>query len=98
MVTFGNASGPVAPFSPFILAAKNLTVSRPNSANYVQTKEEFQPVAQELMRLLATGELKISISKMYELKDAGKAHLDLEVCMKGDRTDCRGGGLLASWC
>jgi hypothetical protein len=46
---------------------------------YIQTKEEFDYYATELMRLLSNGELKITISNIYDLKDVGKAHTDLEV-------------------
>jgi len=46
---------------------------------YIQTKEEFGYYAGELMRILSTGELKITISEIYDLKDAGKAQTALEV-------------------
>ena len=35
--------------------------------------------ATELMELLSSGKLKITISQIYDLKDAAKAHTDLEV-------------------
>ena len=39
MVTYGNASGPVDPFSPGILAAKgSLFVTRPTLAHYTRTR------------------------------------------------------------
>jgi NADPH:quinone reductase len=78
MITFGNASGPVPPFAPLILAPKCLKVCRPNSGVYIQTKEEFDFYASELMRLLSNGHLKITISKVYELERARDAHMDLE--------------------
>jgi NADPH:quinone reductase len=79
MITFGNASGPVPPFSPLILSAKCLKVCRPVMGVYIQTKEEFDYYAGQLMTLLSSGHLKINISKVYDLKDAAKAHADLEV-------------------
>jgi NADPH:quinone reductase len=79
MVTFGNASGPVPPFAPLELSSKCLTVTRPNARVYVQTKEEFAFYAGETMKLLSSGGLKVDVSKVYDLKDAAKAHLDLEV-------------------
>jgi len=42
MVTFGNASGPVDPFSPLVLNQKgSLYVTRPNLGNYTATREEL---------------------------------------------------------
>lgn len=79
MVSFGNASGAVPPFSPLVLSPKCLKVCRPTTGVYIQTKEEFDYYAGELMKLLSTGELKITISQVYGLKDAAEAHTDLEV-------------------
>jgi NADPH:quinone reductase len=79
MITFGNASGPVPPFAPLILSPKSLKVCRPNMGVYIKTKEEFDFYAGEVMKLLSNGHLKITISKVYDLKDAGKAQSDLEV-------------------
>jgi NADPH2:quinone reductase len=79
MITFGNASGAVPPFAPLVLSSKSLKVCRPNSGVYIQTKEEFDKYATELMDLLSSGKLKITISKIYDMKDVAKAHNDLEV-------------------
>ena len=84
MITFGNASGAVPPFAPLVLSAKCLKVCRPNSGVYVQEKEEFEFYANELMELLSNGHLKITISKVYDLKDAAIAHTDLEVTVALD--------------
>jgi NADPH2:quinone reductase len=80
MVTFGNASGPVPPFSPLELSAKSLTVTRPKAGVYVETKEEFAFYAGETMEMLSNGSLKIDVSKVYDLKDVGQAHEDIQVC------------------
>lgn len=79
MISFGNASGAVPPFAPLVLSPKCLKVCRPNAGVYIQTKEEFDYYATELMHLLSNGHLKVTISSVYDLKDAGKAHSDLEV-------------------
>jgi len=94
MISFGNASGPVPPFSPLVLSSKCLKVCRPVSGVYIQTREEFDYYATELMRLLSNGELKITISKIYDLEDVGKAHTDLEVPSFLDKLIFRGGRLL----
>jgi NADPH:quinone reductase len=79
MVSFGNASGAVPPFAPLVLSPKCLKVCRPIIGVYIQTKEEFSYYADELMKLLSNGDLKITISQVYELKDAAQAHANLEV-------------------
>ena len=78
-MTFGNASGPVPPFSPLELASKCVSVIRPMTRVYVQTKEEFAHYAGEVMKLLSNGGLKIDVSKVYDLTEAGHAHEDLQV-------------------
>jgi NADPH2:quinone reductase len=90
MISFGNASGPVPPIDPLSLSSKCLKVCRPTSGGYIQTKEEFDYYAGELMKLLSKGELKITISKIYDLKDAGQAHSDLEVLDLTTLTDFQG--------
>lgn len=90
MISFGNASGPVPPFSPLILSSKCLKVCRPVAGVYVQKKEEFEYYAGELMKLLSSGQLKITISKIYELKDAAQAHSDLEVTSDEISTNLQG--------
>ena len=56
MVTYGNASGPVDPFSPAILAAKgSLFVTRPVLAHYTRTAEELQETADDLFAGAAVG-------------------------------------------
>jgi len=63
LVTFGNASGPVPPFAPLKLAAKNLKVCRPVLNNYIATKEEMQGYSAELMDLHSKGAFKLEIWK-----------------------------------
>jgi len=46
---------------------------------YIQTKEEFDLYATELMHLLSNGHFKVTVSKVYDLKDAAQAQSDLEV-------------------
>ena len=90
MISFGNASGPVPPFSLSALSSKCLKVCRPVAGVYVQKKEEFEFYARELMQLLTKGKLKITISRIYELKDAAQAHSDLEVSSDEISTNSQG--------
>jgi NADPH2:quinone reductase len=74
MVTFGNASGPVEPFSPSILAAKgSLFVTRPTLTHYTRTPAELQATADDLFAVVASGAVKIAVNQRYALKDAAKA-------------------------
>jgi NADPH2:quinone reductase len=74
MVSFGNSSGPVAPFPLGWLAAKgSLFVTRPTVAHYTRTREELQQAADELFAVLQSGAVKVAINQGFALKDAGKA-------------------------
>ena len=75
MVTYGNASGPVDPFSPAILASKgSLFVTRPTLAHYTRTAQEMQDTADDLFQVIESGAVKIAINQRFALKDAAKAH------------------------
>ena len=74
MATYGNASGPVDPFAPSILAAKgSLFVTRPTLAHYTRTQAELQETADDVFAVLASGAVKIAINQRYALADAAKA-------------------------
>ncbi len=78
MVTYGNASGPVDPFPPSILAAKgSLLVTRPTLASFVRTQAELQETADDLFAVIESGAVKIAINQRYALKDAAQAQDDL---------------------
>lgn len=75
MVTYGNASGPVDPFSPSLLAAKgSLFVTRPVLAHYTSTAEELQATADDLFGIIGSGAIRVAINQRFALKEAAKAH------------------------
>ena len=77
-VSFGNASGPVPPFSPAILAQKgSLYMTRPTLFNFVDTPESLRKVASEVMGLVKKGTINISINNRYPLAEAAQSHADL---------------------
>jgi len=79
MVTFGNASGPVAPFAPAELAKRHsLYVTRPVLFDFIDTRERLLAAAAEMFGVIASGAVKISINQRYALEDAPQAHRDLE--------------------
>jgi len=79
MVSFGNASGPVAEFAPLILSQKgSLYLTRPSLANYSSTADELDWRANDVLSWIGQGKLKLHIHKVYPLADAADAHRDLE--------------------
>ncbi|MBM3541558.1 MAG: quinone oxidoreductase [Alphaproteobacteria bacterium] len=79
MVSFGNASGPVPPFSLATLGQKgSLFLTRPSLMAYTATREELVASAAALFEVVAKGAVKIEVRQTYALKDAAQAHRDLE--------------------
>ena len=79
MVSFGNASGPVDPFAPAVLAQKgSLFLTRPTVNDYVATREELEGAAADLFEIVAAGSVKIEVKQRFPLKDAQEAHRALE--------------------
>jgi NADPH:quinone reductase len=79
MVTFGNASGPVAPVNLGILSAKgSLYVTRPTLGTYIATRAELVERAKALFDVVLSGKVKIETTARYKLADAAQAHRDLE--------------------
>jgi NADPH:quinone reductase len=79
MVSFGNASGPVPPFSPLILSQKgSLYFTRPTLGHYTATAQELQKRAGDLFGWVKAGELKVRIGATFPLGDAADAHRAIE--------------------
>jgi len=79
MASFGNASGPVPPFSIGLLAAKgSLYVTRGTLFTHIATRETTQEMANDLFDMVGSGRVKIRIDQRYPLADVAQAHRDLE--------------------
>jgi NADPH2:quinone reductase len=79
MVSYGNASGPVAPFDLGILAAKgSLYLTRPSLATYAAKRADLEKSAAELFDVVLKGAVKIEVNQTFPLKDAAAAHIALE--------------------
>lgn len=78
MVTFGNASGPVPPFAPAILAPKCLYVTRATLFAHIATRERCQAMADDLFQAVGGGQVKIHIDQRFALADVQAAHRALE--------------------
>lgn len=79
MVSFGQSSGPVDPIDLGLLAQKgSLFLTRPSLMHYTAKREDLLAHARDLFEVIISGAVKIQIRQEYALKDAAKAHRDLE--------------------
>ena len=79
MVSYGNASGPVEPFGPGVLAAKgSLFLTRPTLASYIGTREELEATTTDLFDVVTSGAVTVEISQSFALEEAAEAHRALE--------------------
>jgi len=78
MVSFGNASGVVEPLSILRLGKKNVKLLRPTLFQYIATREELETVANAVWEFMEKDKFKADIYKVYPLKDAARAQIDLE--------------------
>ena len=79
MVSFGNASGAVTQFNPGVLAQKgSLFLTRPTLVTYTATREDLLKAARDLFAVVKNKAVQISINQTYPLREAARAHSDLE--------------------
>ncbi len=79
MVTFGNASGPVAPFDPGLLGKMgSLFLTRPSLFAYSARREDLLAMAEDLFAVVLSGQVRLSINQRFPLQDAATAHRELE--------------------
>jgi NADPH:quinone reductase len=78
-VSFGSSSGPIEAFNINILQTKgSLFATRPTLNTYNAKREDLVKSANALFEVVASGVVKIPVNQKYPLKDAQKAHRDLE--------------------
>ena len=79
MALFGQSSGSVAPVDPAVLNARgSLFLTRPNLAHHLLTREELLWRVGDVMGFVASGVVKVRVSRVYPLSEAADAHRDLE--------------------
>jgi len=79
MVSFGQASGPVEPFAPRLLAQKgSLFLTRPTLFDYIATRDELERSAASLFEAVRSGKVKVDIGQRFPLSQAAEAHRALE--------------------
>jgi len=75
MVSFGNSSGAVPPFSPALLSQKgSLYLTRPTLFHYAATPEALQAMADDLFAVIGSGAVKIAVNQRFPLAEARAAH------------------------
>jgi len=78
-VTFGNASGPITDFNPGVLGLKgSLYLQRPTLATYTRNREVLDECAGDLIDVVSSGAVKITVGQTYPLSETAQAHRDLE--------------------
>jgi NADPH:quinone reductase len=75
MVSYGQASGVVPPFSVNILSAKgSLFLTRPSLAHYAARREDLEAMARDLFGVLQSGAVRCEVKQRFKLAEAAQAH------------------------
>jgi len=79
LALFGASSGPVPPFDLIQLSTKgSLYVTRPTLWHYIQSREELDRRAGEVLGWAASGELNLRTEHVYPLAEAALAQTEME--------------------
>ena len=79
LVSFGNSSGKVEPFSLHELTRRgSLYVTRPTLYDFIGDRASLEAGAAELFELVEARRIEIAVNQTYALRDAAQAHRDLE--------------------
>jgi NADPH:quinone reductase len=79
LASFGEASGDPEPVAPRRLGALgSLYVTHPSLGDYTATRAELTATANHLFDMVASGRIRIAISAEYPLREAARAHADME--------------------
>lgn len=79
LALFGASSGPVPPFDPMQLShLGSLFLTRPVLWHYVADRDALLRRAESVFGWVADGSLKVRVERVYRLREAARAHRDLE--------------------
>lgn len=78
LANYGSASGAPDPIAPAALAAKSAFLTRPTLFHHTATRPDLLANARDVFKVVASGAVKIQKPTEYALKDAARAHEDLE--------------------
>ncbi|MBL4757920.1 MAG: quinone oxidoreductase [Rhizobiales bacterium] len=78
-ITFGQASGSIPDINLALLSQKgSLFVTRPTLMTYIAKREDLVMSTKAMFGAISKGIIKVTVNQTYPLKDAAKAHRDLE--------------------
>lgn len=79
LVSFGQASGKIPPFDVAQLMAKgSLFLTRPTLFTHIAKREDLLAMAGEVFDAVRNGVFRVAIRKTYPLREAARAHRDIE--------------------
>ncbi len=79
MVLFGQASGPVAPLNPAVLAASgSVYLTRPSLAHYMAERRELEERSNDIFRWIREGTLQVAVAAVFPLAETAQAEVALE--------------------
>jgi NADPH2:quinone reductase len=78
LALYGQASGPVPTVATASLARGSVFLTRPALGDYTATREDLLRRAGDVLRWVASGELKVRIGGEFSLAEAAEAHRQLE--------------------
>jgi NADPH2:quinone reductase len=79
IVSYGNASGPVPPFSALdLVRAGSVFVTRPTLGDYAATTGEMRAMAARLFEMIGSGAVPVRIGARFNLREAADAHRAIE--------------------
>lgn len=78
MVLYGQASGPVPPVPLSVLNAGSYFLTRPTLVDYVAAREELEQRSGDVLRWIASGDMKLRVEHVFPLSQAADAHRALE--------------------
>jgi NADPH2:quinone reductase len=79
LASFGEASGDPEPIAPRRLGQLgSIFLTHPSLPDYTATRAELLENAGDLFAMVASGKIRIDVTAEYALRDAARAHADLE--------------------
>lgn len=79
MISFGNASGPITSLEPAMLMTKgSLNFTRPSIMTFAGMPGWLASASAALFDVIRIGAVKVEIHQTYPLREAARAHVDLE--------------------
>jgi NADPH:quinone reductase len=79
LASFGEASGDPEPIAPRRLGQLgSIFLTHPSLPDYTATRAELLENANDLFAMVASGKIRVDVTAEYALRDAARAHADLE--------------------